>query len=137
MATFKWIEANKLKLIVEAEAKKHQQIKAAEAANESKIRAAKAAAEQKRLDAAAERFRKEQDAKGALALGLAEAKVLKEKRDSRYSGVSGQRQAMVEMERARVELFKNMSLKGIVTEKTALTIINGNEKPQLTVPAVK
>jgi regulator of protease activity HflC (stomatin/prohibitin superfamily) len=132
-------EANKLKLIVEAEAKKQQKIKAAEAANESKILAAKAAAEQKRLDASAERYRKEQDAKGALALGLAEAKVLKEKRDSRYSGVSGQRQAAVEIEQARVELFKNMAIKGIVTEKTALTIINGNavNNPMLTVPATK
>lgn len=130
-------EANKLQLIVEAEAKKQQQIKAAEAANESKILAAKAAAEQKRLDAAAERFRKEEDAKGQLALGTAEAKVAELKRDSKYAGVSGQRLAAVEIAKARVELFKNMQLKGILPEKTVLTIIEGSDKPQLTLPVTK
>jgi len=128
-------EANKLKLIVEAEAKKQQIIKAAEASNESKILAAKAAAEQKRLDASAERYRKEQDAKGALALGIAEAKVIQAKRDSRYSGESGLRQATVEMEQARVGLFQNMNLKGIVPQDTVLTIIQGGQNPLLTVPA--
>lgn len=120
-------EANKLKLIVEAEAKKQQQIKAAEAQSE-----------QVKLQAEADRFRKEQDAKGQLALGTAEAKVAELKRDSKYAGQSGLRAAKVEIEKARVELFKNMNLKGIVPEGTVLTIIEGLEgknSPQLTLPA--
>lgn len=120
-------EANKLKLIVEAEAKKQQQIKAAEAESE-KVK----------LEASADRFRKEEDAKGQLALGTAEAKVAELKRDSKYAGESGKRLAEVEIAKARVELFKNMNLKGIVPEGTILTIIEGTEgkaKPQLTLPA--
>lgn len=128
-------EADKLKRIVEAEASKAEKVKAAEAANESQILAAQAAAQQKRLNAEADRFSKEQDAEGLLAQGLAQAKVDEAKRDALYSGQSGERRALVEMERARVELFKNMSLQGIVTEKTVLTMING-DRPQLTVPAV-
>jgi len=129
-------QASKLKLIVEAEAKKQQKIKAAEAANESKILAAEAAAKQKRLDASADRYKKEQNAKGLLAQGLAEARVAKAKRDSKYSGESGLRQANVEMEQARVELFKNMNLKGIVPQDTVLTIINGTNQPKLTLPVI-
>jgi len=127
-------QADKLKRIVEAEASKQEKIKAAEAANESKILEAQAAAEQKKLDASADRFRKEQDAKGLLAQGMAEAKVAEEKRDSKYSGEAGLRQAQVEMEQARVALFTNMKLEGIVTQDTVLTIINGSNKPQLTLP---
>ena len=127
-------EANKLKLIVEAEAAKQQKIKAAEASNESRILAAKAQAEEIKQKAAAERFRKEQDAKGLLAQGLAEAKVAEEKRDSKYSGVAGARAAQVEIEKARVGLFQNMAIKGVITEKTALTIIEGKTAPALTIP---
>ena len=130
-------EADKLKKIVQAEAKKQEQIKAAEAANESKILAAQAEAEQKRLNASADRFSKEQNAKGLLAQGLAEAKVAKAKRDSKYSGVSGLRQAQVEMTKARVGLFQNMKINGVITENTALTIIKGGVAPTLTLPATK
>jgi len=128
-------EADKLKKIVQAEAKKQEQIKAAEAASASKILAAEASAAQKRLDAAADRFKKEQNAKGLLAQGLAEAKVAKAKRDSKYSGESGLRQANVEMTKARVGLFQNMKINGVITENTALTIIKGGVAPSLTIPA--
>ena len=119
-------EANKLKLIVEAEAKKQQEIKSAEAQ-----------AEKVKLQAEADRFRKEQDAKGQLALGTAEAKVAELKRDSKYAGQSGKRLAEVEIAKARVELFKNMQIKGVVPEGTVLTIIEGTNSntPQLTIPA--
>jgi regulator of protease activity HflC (stomatin/prohibitin superfamily) len=120
-------EANKLERIVKAEADKQEKIKAAEASNESRILAAKAQAEEIKQKATAERYRKEQDAKGLLAQGLAEAKVAKQKRDSKYSGVAGARQAQVEIEQARVQLFSNMSIKGVITEKTALTIIEGGQ----------
>jgi regulator of protease activity HflC (stomatin/prohibitin superfamily) len=128
-------EAARLKLIVEADALKQQQIKQAEAANESAVLAAKADAAKKRLEASAERYRKEQDAKGALALGLAEAQVADAKKVSKYSGVAGERAAAVEIEQARVGLFTNMNLKGIVPADTVLTIINGTSTPALTLPA--
>lgn len=132
-------QADKLKRIVAAEASAAEQVKAAEAQKQKRVLAAEAQAQEIRQKAGAERFRKEQDAKGLLAQGLAEAKVANEKKVSKYSGVSGQRQAAVEIEQARVELFKNMTLQGIVTEKTALTIINGSssKSPVLTVPATK
>lgn len=132
-------KADKLKRIVAAEAKKQEKIKGAEASNESRILAAKAQAEEIKQKASAERYRKEQDAKGLLAQGLAEAKVANEKKVSKYSGVAGARQAAVEMEQARVGLFKNMKINGVISEKTALTIINGGNgnSPVLTLPATK
>lgn len=116
-------QADKLRRIVQAEAKKQEQIKAAEAANESEVLAAKAASEKTRLDAAADRYRKEQDAKGALALGMAEAKVAEAKRNSKYSGESGLRKAQVEIAKYEVEKFKNMKLEGILDKDVALSII--------------
>lgn len=119
----KLAEADKLTRIVAAEAKKQEQIKAAEAEAAKIELDAKANATRVKEAAAADRFRKEQDAKGALALGLAQAKVAKEKKMSKYEGEAGLRQAQVEMTMHRVEMFKNMNLKGIVPEKTVLTII--------------
>lgn len=134
-------QADKLKRIVQAEAKKQEQIKAAEASNESRILAAKAQAEEIREKAAADRFRKEQDAKGALALGLAEAKVEKEKKMSKYDGVAGARQAAVEIEQAKTDRLKNAKISGIVSEKTFLMMAgdglnskSGNNGPVVTVP---
>ena len=114
-----------------------EKVKAAEAKNEEVVLAAEAAAKQKRLDAAADRYRKEQDAKGLLAQGLAEARVAKEKRDARYAGESGLRQTQVEIMKSREAMFQNMKLDGIIPEKTALTIINGGPTPALTIPATK
>jgi hypothetical protein len=132
-------EADKLKKIVEAEAKKQQRIKAAEAQAQEVELAAKADATKIKEQAAADRFRKEQDAKGLLAQGLAEARVAEAKRNSKYSGVSGLRKAQVEIARARVGLFQNMAIKGVLDKDVALTIINnkGGNSPQLTVPASK
>lgn len=127
--------AEKLKKIVEANTKKEQRILAAKAKAEEVTLAAQAKAKEVKLAAEADRYSKEEDAKGLLAQGLAEAKVAKEKRDSKYAGVSGSRQAQVEIERARVEMFKNMNIKGIVTEKTVLSIINGTAVTP-TLPAV-
>jgi regulator of protease activity HflC (stomatin/prohibitin superfamily) len=131
-------QADKLKLIVEAEAKKEQRVKAAEAAASEVELAAKADAAKTKFAAEAERFQKEQNAKGLLAQGLAEAEVAEKKRNAKYAGEPGARAARVEIEQARVELFKNMNLQGIVPEKTMLTIINGTaqQNPTLTVPAV-
>ena len=128
-------EADKLKRIVAAEASAAEQVKAAEAQKEKRILAAQAQAKEIREKASAERYRKEQDAKGLLAQGLAEARVAEEKKTSKYSGTAGARQASVEIEQARVGLFKNMAIKGVITEKTALTIINGGAtKPLMTLP---
>lgn len=119
-------QADKLKRIVQAEAKKEESIKNAEALNESRILAAKAEAEEIRQKAAANRFRKEEDAKGALALGLAEAQVAKEKKMSKYDGVAGSRQAAVEIEQAKTERLKNAKISGVVTEKTFMMLSDGS-----------
>lgn len=119
-------QADKLKKIVEAEAKKQERIKAAEAQAEEVTLAAKADAAKIKAKASAERYRKEQDAKGLLAQGLAEAKVAKEKRDSKYSGVSGERQANVEINKARVGMFKNMKINGVLPEGSLMNFIQGN-----------
>lgn len=118
-------QAEKLKRIVQAEALKQEKIKAAEASNESRILAAKAQAEEIREKASADRFRKEQDAKGALALGIAEAKVAKEKKMSKYDGTAGARQAAVEIEQAKTERLKNAKISGVVTEKTFMMLSDG------------
>lgn len=110
-------QADKLKKIVEAEAAKEQRVKAAEAA-----------AQETKLAAEASRFQKEQDAKGLLAQGLAEAEVANKKKVSKYEGEAGKRQAQVEIEQARVELFKNMKIEGVLPEKTVMTIINGGSQ---------
>lgn len=139
-------KADKLKRIVEAEASKEVAIKNAEAKNEAEILAAKAAAEARilaakseaeetRQRASADRFRKEEDAKGALALGLAEAQVEKEKKMSKYDGIAGERQALVEMEQAKTERLKNAKINGVVSEKTFLMLsgAEGLNKPTPTI----
>ena len=48
------------------------------------------------------------------------------------------RQDEVEIQQARVGLFQNMAIKGVISEKTALTIIEGGtSSPVLTLPATK
>jgi regulator of protease activity HflC (stomatin/prohibitin superfamily) len=130
-------QADKLKKIVEAEAEKEQRIRAAQASAEEVRLAAIAAGEKVRVTAEADRFMKEQNAKGLLAQGLAEAEVAEKVRDARYKGEAGARYAAVEIENARVELFKNMSIQGVVPEGTLMTIINGNSgrDPLISVPA--
>lgn len=118
-------QADKLKRIVQAEALKQEKIKAAEANNESRILAAKAEAEEIKQKATAERYRKEQDAKGLLAQGLAQAKVAKEKKMSKYDGVAGARQASVEIEQAKSDRLKNANISGVVTEKTFMMLTDG------------
>lgn len=131
-------QGDKLKRIVSAEADKQEKIKAAEAQNESRILAAKAEAEEIKQKATAERYRKEQDAKGLLAQGLAEAKVDKERKMSRYAGEAGRRQAQVEINQARIGMFKNFK-SDIVTEKAFFSITKaaglGNNKPIITIDA--
>lgn len=129
-------EAEKLKRLVRAEALKQESIKAAEAENESRILAAKAHAQEIKEKASAERFRKEQDAKGLLAQGMAEAKVAEAKRDSKYKGESGERQMLVEVSKSRTELFKNMKVQGILDKDVALTIINSTDKLSPVLPVM-
>jgi hypothetical protein len=81
------------------------------------------------------RFQKEQDAKGLLAQGTAEAEVAQKKAVAKYAGEAGARQAQVEIETARVEMFKNMAIQGVISEKMALTIINGGADVKTTTPA--
>lgn len=120
-------QADKLKRIVQAEALKQEKIKGAEALNESRILAAKAEAEEIKQKATAERYRKEQDAKGLLAQGLAQAKVAKEKKMSKYDGVAGKRQALVEIEQAKSDRLKNANISGVVTEKTFMMLTDGKQ----------
>jgi regulator of protease activity HflC (stomatin/prohibitin superfamily) len=127
-------EADKLKKIVEADANKQQKIKAAEAAAAEVELAAKADATKTKAAAEALRFSKEQDAKGLLAQGLAEAEVAQKKASAKYSGEAGARQAQVEIEQARVNLFTNMKIQGVVPEKTLLNIINGGADVKTTIP---
>jgi regulator of protease activity HflC (stomatin/prohibitin superfamily) len=128
-------QADKLKKIVEAEAAKEQRVKAAEAAASEVELAAKADATKVKAAAEAQRFSKEQDAKGLLAQGLAEAQVAREKAAAKYTGEAGARQAQVEIEQARVSLFKNMNIQGVLPEKTVMTIINGGSDIKTTLPA--
>ena len=109
--------AGKLKKIVEAEASKAQRIKAAEAAKAEHMLAAEAS-----------RFSKEQDAKGLLAEGLAQAKVDNARKTSRYSGVAGARQAAVEINQARVKMFQNFTFTGFIPENAALTLLGPGMK---------
>jgi len=127
-------EADKLKKIVEADAAKQQRVKAAEASASEVELAAKADATKVKAAAEASRFQKEQDARGLLAQGTAEAEVAQKKAAAKYSGEAGARQAQVEIELARVDMFKNMKIDGVLPEKTILTIINGGKDVKTTLP---
>jgi regulator of protease activity HflC (stomatin/prohibitin superfamily) len=132
-------EAEKNKRVVAAEASKRETELGAEAEKNKTVFAAQAEAEKVKALAEADRFRKEQDAKGLLAQGLAEAEVAQKKKMSKYEGESGARQALVEIEIARVELFKNLQLQGVLPEQTFLTLINSraaDNQPLLSIPAV-
>lgn len=118
-------EADKLRRIVAAEATKEEKIRAAQAQAEEVKLAADANAHQIKAKAEAERFRKEQDAKGLLAQGMAEAQVAKEKKVSKYEGQAGARQAAVEIEQAKTERMKNMKITGVIPEGAAMTFIDG------------
>lgn len=89
---------------------------------------AEASKQEKMLNAEASRFSKEQDAKGLLAEGLAQAKVDNARKTSRYAGQSGARQAAVEINAARVEMFKNFTFTGFIPESAALTLIGPGMK---------
>lgn len=112
----------------EAMADKLKRIVEAEAAKEERIRAAEASKQEVKLKAEAERFQKEQDAKGLLAQGIAKAKVDNARKTSRYAGTAGARQAAVEINQARVEMFKNFTFTGFLPEKAALTLIGPSSK---------
>lgn len=131
-------QADKEKRIVQAEALKAEGVKAAETLSESRILAAKANAEEIKQKATAERYRKEQDAKGLLAQGLAQSEVDKARKLSRYDGESGKRQALVEIAQYNVEKFKNFNPKGVITEKTFLSVYGdekSNNSPIVTIEA--
>lgn len=128
-------EADKLKRIVRAEAEKQERVKAAEAKAAEVELAATADAISVKKAAEASRYQKEQDAKGALALGLAQAQVAKEKKMSKYEGVAGARQAAVEIEQAKSDRLKNANITGVVTEKSFMMLTDGNtiNKPTPTI----
>lgn len=56
---------------------------------------------------------------------------------SRYEGVSGQRQAAVEIAKFNVDKFKNFNPQGVVTEKTFLNVSNESKSPIVTIEANK
>lgn len=129
--------ADKLKRIVAAEATKEERIRAAQAKAQEVQLAATADAIKVKAAAEADRFRKEQDAAGVLALGMAQAKVDKEKKISKYEGVAGERQAAVEIEQAKTERLKNAKISGVISEKTFLLLSDGAgiNKPNVTIQA--
>ncbi len=143
LATQKKLRAIEETLAAEEEAKKAEaiakadkltKIVGAEASKEVRIQAAQADKEEKKLAAQASRFAKEQDARGLLAAGIAQAKVDNARKTSRYAGQSGARQAAVEMNQARVEMFKNFTFTGFLPEKAALTLLGpGMQAPIPTV----
>lgn len=131
-------QADKEKRIVQAEALKAEGVKQAETLNESRILAAKAEAEEIKQKATAERYRKEQDAKGLLAQGLAQSEVDKARKMSRYEGEAGKRQALVEIAQFNIEKYKNFNPKGVITEKTFLSVFDNeksNNSPIVTIEA--
>lgn len=132
-------QASKLKRIVDAQAKKAEEVLAAEADNESRILAAKAQAAEIKEKAAADRFRKEQDAKGLKAQGLAQAAVDNARKVSRYAGTAGARQAAVEIEHAKTDRLKAMTFNGVVTEKTFMMLSDGKNlnTPSVVVPTTE
>ncbi len=121
----------------DAQVKKNERIVAAEAAAKELTLGAQATADQAKLVAEAARYTKEQDAKGLLAQGLAQAQVSLENKRSKYDGESGARQAQVEIEQARTERLKNFKITGVIPEGTAMTLISGEgfQTPELTIPA--
>jgi len=125
----------------EAEADKARKVTAAEAEKQEKILGAEAEAESTKQAATADRYKKEQNAKGLLAEGLAQAEVDKAKKVSKYEGTAGARQAAVEIEQAKTERLKNFNVTGVLPEKTALTLIgadsNFNKTPTISIPAAK
>ena len=141
-------QAEKFRRIVKAEAEKEEKIRAAEAkakeielnaaAQAKQVELASAADKIKVMNAAeADRFRKEQDAAGVLALGMAQAKVEEERKKSKYDGEAGARQASIEIEQAKTDRFKNVAIKGVVTEKTMMMITDGENlnKPSIMIDA--
>ncbi len=130
-------QAEKNKRIVAAEASAKEQTLAAEAEKQKTVLAAQAEGSRVKELAEASRFQKEQDAKGLLAQGMAEAQVALEKKKSKYEGESGRLQAQVEIEIARTERLKNFKVTGVIPEGTAMTLINGEgfSAPGLSVPA--
>jgi regulator of protease activity HflC (stomatin/prohibitin superfamily) len=129
-------QADKNKRVVAAEASAKEQTLAAEAAKQKTVLDAQAKAEEVKTLAEASRFQKEQDAKGLLAKGMAEAQVDLEKKKSKYDGEAGARQAMVEIEQARTERLKNFKVSGVIPEGAAMTLINGDnfKAPELSLP---
>ena len=130
-------EAGKLKRIVAAQASKQEKILAAEARAQQRILNAKAVFTEQKLKAEALRYAKEQDAKGLLVQGQAEAAVAKAKRDAKYAGESGKRLMLVEIEKAKAERVKNLRISGVITEKTILNILDSgtlNEAPKVVIP---
>lgn len=120
----------------EARADKEKRVMAAEALKQEQILGAEAKAESEKALASAERFKKEQNSKGLLAEGMAQAQVDQARKVSKYEGVSGKLQAMVEIEQARTERLKNVSLTGVLPEKTFMTLINGEGlNKAITIPA--
>jgi len=132
-------QANALKAEAVANADKLKRIVDAEANKQEQVLGAQASAEKIRLDASANRYRKEQDAKGLKAQGLAQAAVDQARKVSRYNGVSGARQAAVEIEQAKTERMKNMTFNGVITEKTFMMVSDGKglNTPSVVIPATE
>jgi len=124
------------RVFAEAQAEVEKRTQTAEASKIERIKAAEADAEERRLEGQGLRMKKEEEAKGVLALGLAEAEVEEAKRNAKYDGTSGYRRAMVELESNRAEKYRGM-LDGmsVINDKTILQVLqDANKSVKLTTP---
>lgn len=125
------------RVFAEAQAEVERRTQEAEAKKIETVKAAEAQAEKERLAGLGIRQRQEEEAKGVLAMGLAEARVDEAKRDAKYEGTAGYRRASVELETARAEKYRGM-LDGIsvINEHTILQVMkDANSSIKLTTPA--
>ncbi|MHA2063948.1 MAG: hypothetical protein ACXABY_06140, partial [Candidatus Thorarchaeota archaeon] len=108
----------------------------AEAAKIKQIKEAEAAAEQQRLEGFGERQKKEESAKGVLALGLAEAEVEAAKRDAMYAGTAGYRRAFIEMKAREAEMYSGMFRGANLVPESAIVQVlkDAGQTMKLTVP---
>jgi regulator of protease activity HflC (stomatin/prohibitin superfamily) len=119
----------------EAMAKKAEVVTAALAQKEQVIAKAEGDMQQAKLRGEGSQLEKEAQAKGDLALGLAEAQVAKAKRDAMYEGEAGHRKAMVEIASLQAEKLKAI-LAGVkvIPERSFISLMDENARNPLTLP---
>lgn len=130
-------QAEKFERVAKAEAERQEREEAAKAKAFEVTAAAKADAESVKAAAKADAYRKTQNAIALKKEGLAKAAVEKALKVSKYDGVAGKRQYLVDVENAKSDRLKNANISGVVTEKTFMMLTDGkslNNAPTVTIP---